>query len=444
MRSAGLLLLDLLRYCYRILKLTPLLLIILFLMPRSTILYSNPYQAIALQVSEHYFDYIGWELDALAAKTYQTLFGMHAFMDEAQRSQFVRDYMVDLVQAQRLEAEVNAIYVDPAIDNPDAASAEQRAARDTLRETLSQRQNTAEAIIEGQVAAVLVEQGFGVGGQLFPPIAMRFSRVPNLLVISPRDEIKLDISINMLPLPVDEEVAIENAVAERHDVSSLIVPLGGIALYPAMIFESTSIQWSVETFAHEWLHHYLFFFPLGLNYFTGDAGLGGQTRIINETTADFFGKEIARLVLERYYPDLAPAPRIPRAEREAQPPPPITEIDPDAFDFGTTMHETRTTVDELLLAGEVEEAERYMEDRRQLFVENGYNIRKLNQAFFAFYGGYQAGGVPGIAGEDPIGPAVEDILDASPTLYDFARTMRDVVTLEDLMAARDALVGEKE
>lgn len=443
MRSAGLLLLDLLRYCYRILKLTPLLLIILFLMPRSTVLYSNPYQAIALQVSEYYFDYIGWEMDALAAKAQQTLFGIHPFMDEAQRSQFVRGYIADLAEAQRLEAEINAIYIDPAIDNPDVASTGQRAVLDALRANLRQRQGTAEAILEGQVAAILVEQGFGVGGQLLPPMAMRFSRVPNLLVISPRDEIKLDISINMLPLPVDEEVAIEKSVDERHDVSSLIVPLGGIALYPAMIFESTSIQWSVETFAHEWLHHYLFFFPLGLNYFTGDAGLGGQTRIINETTADFFGKEMARLVLERYYPDLAPPPRIPRAEREAQPPPPITEADPDAFDFGAAMHETRTTVDELLAAGEVETAERYMEERRQLFVENGYNIRKLNQAFFAFYGGYQAGGVPGIAGEDPIGPAVEDILDASPTLYDFALTMRDVVSLDDLMAVRDNLSDGK-
>ena len=46
-----------------------------------------------------------------------------------------------------------------------------------------------------------------------------------------------------------------------------------------------------------------------------------------------------------------------------------------------------------------------MEQRRQLFVENGYYIRKLNQAYFAFYGAYAD--VPGgAAGEDPVGPAV--------------------------------------
>ena len=29
-----------------------------------------------------------------------------------------------------------------------------------------------------------------------------------------------------------------------------------------------------------------------------------------------------------------------------------------------------------------------MENRRQFFVKNGYNIRKLNQAYFAFHGTY--------------------------------------------------------
>ena len=56
-----------------------------------------------------------------------------------------------------------------------------------------------------------------------------------------------------------------------------------------MILETSSIQFVAETFAHEWLHHYLFFYPLGLNYdFTG------ETRIINETTASLFGKEMSQ------------------------------------------------------------------------------------------------------------------------------------------------------
>ena len=52
------------------------------------------------------------------------------------------------------------------------------------------------------------------------------------------------------------------------------------------------------------------------------------------------------------------------------------------------MRRTRTQVDELLAEGKVEEAERYMEERRQFMVENGFFIRRLNQAYFAFHGTY--------------------------------------------------------
>ncbi len=46
------------------------------------------------------------------------------------------------------------------------------------------------------------------------------------------------------------------------------------------------------------------------------------------------------------------------------------------------------------------EAENYMEERRQFINSHGYGIRKLNQAFFAFYGAYadqpgaQRGAIP--------------------------------------------------
>jgi len=52
------------------------------------------------------------------------------------------------------------------------------------------------------------------------------------------------------------------------------------------------------------------------------------------------------------------------------------------------MRETRIRVDKLLAQGRIEEAEAYMEERRQEFVAHGYYIRKLNQAYFAFHGAY--------------------------------------------------------
>jgi hypothetical protein len=137
-------------------------------------------------------------------------------------------------------------------------------------------------------------------------------------------------------------------------------------------------------------------------------------------------------VLARYYPELVPAP--------VQPAPPVASTgaaptpEPPAFDYGEEMNETRIHVDELLAAGEVEEAEAYMEERREVFAENGYLIRKLNQAYFAFYGGYQSG-APGVGGQDPIGPTVNRLRENSPSIYEWILTMRGITSRNQLLAA---------
>ena len=389
---------------------------------------------IAWIVSEHQFDYVMWELGALGAKLDSSLWGVHPFISEAERSDMVRVYFVDLEHARSLERQVELIYAQAGNEQ---AGAEQAAAliieRDTLRADLANRQTLIEAILEGQVASILIDLGFGTAGQLLPPISMRFTQVPNLLIVSPRDQIRFDISINLDPLPVDQQAALEAEIDEAQDVSSLIVPLGGIALYPAMILETTSLSFAVETFAHEWLHHYLFAFPLGLNY-----DFAGEARIINETTASLFGRAVAPLVLARYYPELAASPLInpPNLSPTMQ----IIRFDRSLyqddlpFDPGAALHETRVTVDELLAAGEVEQAEAYMEVRRQLFVANGYPIRKINQAYFAFYGGYQ-GDAQGAGGGDPIGDAVRALLTNSPSIHEWIITMRAITTRDQLLLA---------
>jgi hypothetical protein len=413
-------------------RLTLFLLLLFWIIPSSTININNQRYAIAFHISEHSFDYIGWELNAIGDKISQTLFGMHPYLSPEEGTQYVREYMNDLVHAKQLEAEITQIYIDSEIDNPDIESKQLQIQRDTLRETLATRQLTAEAILEGQVATILVEEGFGVAGQLFPPISMHFTEVPNLLIVSPRDEIRFDIPLNLVPLTVDEITDIETFIDDTYDVSSLIVPLGGIALYPAMILETASISYAVEVFGHEWAHHYLFFYPLGLSYFTGGDGFASEARTINETTADLFGKVIASKVLERYYPDHTP-PRLPMpVDPNAETAETITETDPDRFDFGMTMNETRIRVDELLAKGKPDEAETYMESQREIFVGNGYNIRKLNQAYFAFFGGYQSGDIPGIGGSDPIGPNVQEVLFASPTAIDFLLNMRSITSRDEL------------
>ncbi len=197
-----------------------------------------------------------------------------------------------------------------------------------------------------------------------------------------------------------------------------MLPIGGIALYPAMILESANIARLADTFAHEWLHHYLFAFPLGQAW-----DHDSEARVINETLASLFAQEVAMLLLRRYYPELAPA----AASRQR-----VNFSGQGSFDFGAEMDRTRRRVDELLERGEVEAAEAWMERQRQRFVARGFAIRRLNQAWFAFYGGYQSE-VQGAGGEDPVGPALRELLARSDSLHDWVVSLRGITTRAQLL-----------
>lgn len=440
------------------LKLIVGVLVFIFLIQRSTYPTHLNWNAVAVLVAEHKFDYVTWTVSALFHKATHSFFGQQHYMTEADRSDFVREYMRDVARARAIEAEIDTMYRrDPLTDLTSL-----QAQRDALRGDLSRRQSTAEAIIESQVSAVLVDAGFGVLGQLLPPVSMRFTRMPNLLVVSPRDSIRRSVELALDPLSLPERVALEHRVESARDVSVMIVPLGGMAIFPAMIQESDNLAWIVETFAHEWVHHYFFFFPLGWNYFI-DIGGSPEALIINETVADMVGREVAEMVLERYYPELV------EDYRESLIPlSPPAEIGERTFDFGAAMGETRINVDHIMgriarlhamnddlhriddaaiiaknqtaIDRLVEKAERYMEHRRRFFLSNGLYIRRLNQAYFAFYGGYQ-GGIAGIGGADPIGPAVADIRAASDSLPQFMATMRTITSRAALLAERDGLLA---
>lgn len=280
-----------------------------------------------------------------------------------------------------------------------------------------------EAIVQEQVASVLVDQGFDLLGTAWPPVEMHMTPLPYVLIVSPREEIK---QIHNIPLEhgltVDSRVEIEEAVDGKTDRSALVVSIGGLGIFPSMIVETSNINLLTDVVAHEWAHHWLTLHPVGLNY-----AASPELRTINETVASIVGEEVGRLVVERYYPEFVPPPpAIPDPSAE------IVE-DPNAFDFNGEMRTTRIGVDELLAEGRVKEAEDYMEERRRFLWDNGYRIRKLNQAFFAFYGAYADS--PGEQGNNPIGPALLALRDSSTTLRDFMDSVSPITTLEDLQEA---------
>jgi hypothetical protein len=193
-----------------------------------------------------------------------------------------------------------------------------------------------------------------------------------------------------------------------------------------MVGNSRDLNWLASVIAHEWTHNYLTLRPLGVNY-----GASPALRSMNETTAEMVGNELGALMISRYYPELAPPPQaFANIVRRNQPPAGTQSAN---FDFRAAMHETRVTADGLLAQGMIDEAEKYMEAQRRVLWDHGYRIRKLNQAYFAFYGAYGTGG-GGAAGVDTVGDAVRLLRRRSPSIAAFVNTIATFSTFEQLEA----------
>jgi len=286
-------------------------------------------------------------------------------------------------------------------------------------------------VLQNQTEVTLAKAGFGLGGQILPPVLYQVSDLPLNLIISPRTEIRNVLSLSLDPgLDAVEKDEIETGIYKDYDLSALIEPVGGIGAYPTMVMRTTDLNWLAETIAHEWIHNYLAFFPLGMRYYVND-----QMRTINETTASLAGKEIGLDLIISFYPDRTP-------RYYLQMPTYTTVLAEGAetlnpFDFRAEMHETRVKVDALLAEGKVEEAEQYMEARRRFFWQNGYRLRKINQAYFAFYGSYNDTPGGGASGADPVGPAVQALRTRYSSLNEFLQAIRFVSSFDQLLQLLD-------
>lgn len=377
------------------------------------------------------FDFITWTWDAMWVKLEQVGLGAVDYIPVNERSQIVLDALKLNERIWQVEGEINDVYANPEISDPKKASLALQTKLDELNDQRTKLAPIAESIIQNQLSKIISDQGLPIGGQPFPPVLYHVTPLPKALVVSPRDTIRQDANISIQPeITIDEQAALEADVDQTMDVSSLVVRIGGIGLYPTMVMETSNINWLAEVVSHEWTHNFLTLRPLGASYSTSP-----ELRIINETVANLVEKELGGALIETYYPDYVPLPPPPPDEGGENP----TVSDPPAFDFQAEMHETRVTTDEFLAEGKIVEAETYMESRRQFFWENGYRIRKLNQAYFAFYGAYadEPGGAAG-ATEDPIGDAVRKLRGQSPSLADFLNQISWMWSLEQLLDAVEA------
>lgn len=372
------------------------------------------------------FNFLSWETGALLQKALYGLFSPQRFLDEEQQSRFVLAYLDDVAEVSRLSSEIDRIYTDPEIADPGTASYEEQRAFAELRSSMARRAPIAEAILQAQVSLILADGGVGMLASILPPVSGTFTPLPHILVVSPRDRIENTYQQQLVAgLTASGQMEIEDRVTDAQpEYASYVTEIGGLAAYPAMLLETSSIDWVADVFAHEWVHHYLTFFPLGWNYMRL-----GETRTINETAASLIGDWAGQEILLRFYrPLLVASKSLPEALVAG---PPAEGDGGQAFDFRAEMHHTRVTVDGMLAEGKITEAEWYMEAQRRYFVANGHRIRKLNQAYFAFHGAY-ASTPGGAAGEDPIGPLMRQYWALSRTPAEFLQSIAPVVTVDDL------------
>ena len=380
------------------------------------------FQTIGVVVAGRGFSLAGWEWQALGEKARAWFKRTGAGLTVEQERALVFGYFDGVAEVRRLEDRVNRLVSMSGEGTPNESLTQARGQLAGLREQQQQRRPLVEAVIQRQVAEVLVEAGMGIAGTPAPPVNFTFTEPPQILIISPRQEIR-NVYAQMLAPDIDSAEADdkEAAIVEQTNLSAYITKIGGMAAFPIMVIDRGSLTWVFATVAHEWVHNYLTLFPLGMRF-----GSSPELTTLNETVAEIIGDEVGRRVLARYYPEL-----LPPEETEAETSEALTEPDqPPLFDFQQEMRETRLRVDELLASGDYATAEEYMEARRLVFVANGYHLRVLNQAYFAFHGSYATGG----ASSSPIGPQLLELqrIKTPEDIAGFLRTVRWFTSITDL------------
>jgi len=370
-------------------------------------------------VRPYRFNLIGWECRALSNELNQWIFGSSEEIDG--EVDVVIEYFSAIERLETLESEIEAVKAGSGQSGLALLEDE----LNMLQEQVGALESRVEGIIERQIREVLAEQGifhpmdkyirlkFG-----FPPVNFILEKPPHLLVISPRDRIE---SIREITFRQDislEEIENIEAAVDDLGVSSLVVELGGIATYPTFVTNDASLKFTLDTATEEWLHQYLVFKPLGFLYLLDLTGVSRNYDIatMNETVASMVGKEIGAIIREKYYPQFESGDsQSPGAESE--------------FDFNREMREIRRAVDRYLAQGEIELAEEFMEQKRLYLASNGYYIRKLNQAYFAFHGTY-ADRPTSIS---PIGLELKQLRSQCASLKVFLDTVAGMTSRQDLI-----------
>ena len=391
--------------------------------------------ALDLAILPHQHQLVYWELTHLPDKWSHKVLSYLPWRSTPDEERLEKVHEFFELSGQIRSLEDTPLRGEPSSDDGAVTAGDAREAAESLREAREQRADLrpiVEETLESHISAIARDEGLdGWLGIIFPPVDVALESPPMLLTTSPRHTIRVDRSILLKPeMSLEEREALEDTILEGEDLSALVEGIGGVATYPSVVTQGSGLRGAAITAAHEWLHTYWFLRPLGWNYWRSP-----EMTTLNETAASLAGQEMGL----RAYSALTGEPyempvRGDEPNGAALEDPPALEE--DVFDFRHEMHATRLRVDDLLEQGRVEAAEEYMEARRLVFVEEGYPIRKLNQAYFAFYGTY----ADNPASVSPIGQEMDRLREISGSLGEFIRVMSGFGSYQefkDYLALRD-------
>ncbi|MBI4299613.1 MAG: hypothetical protein HY677_00625 [Chloroflexi bacterium] len=401
-----------------------LFLFLVLISPTGSPLARKPIERIA---EPYMYSLLVWEASHFPSKWLQAardfLRGDRPSQQEQVR--LVREYFALSEEISSLQAAIKRAAI-LQVNQSMADVGEMKARLKRLLRQRDQRKPAAEAALESQLTSVLKDEGLMSSLRLpslklvFPPVDFALQTPPRVLIVSPRERIEMQKAITLRPGLDTQSVETIESQVEKLGLSAVVEETGGFSTYPTSIPDGYQLRTTLESVAHEWIHTYLAFRPLGRHY-----GDNGDLRTMNETVANIAGDEIGWLVYTRYYDRNAPSPQELRARQRAQKP------EPGAFDFNAEMRTTRLTVDAMLAEGRVDDAEAYMRERQRDLAEHGYFIRKLNQAYFAFHGAYAD--VP--SATSPIGEDLRRLRQIETSVGDFVKRVQRFSRLDQLQQA---------
>lgn len=372
-----------------------------------------------------------WTVDAIAAKLGQMARGSPGARLPVDEQKARLDAFFALGdEANRLEGERDSL-ANRGLTSADADVAALEGALRALRATRAGESLIVERILEQQVQSVLQQEGialFELGRFFFPPVFFKLIDLPDVLIVAYRDRFEMRTQVALQrSITIQQQESVEGAVDGDLNVSSLVVPIGGYSTYPTMIAGTAPLDFVLGAIAHEWCHVYLTFRPLGAAY-----GRDGQVTAMNETVCGIIGDDVDALVRETYYgAEKTPRPWETPPSPAPAPPPPREE--PQGFNANRELRKIYLAAEERLKANDIAGAERVMADGRQYLADNGIYIRKLNQAFFAFYGSYADG--PDSIRPDTIGDDLRALRRQSASLKHFFVTVSSMTSYDDLKRA---------